>query len=178
MAIYTNLKAANAGKHGLFESSLIRENGRLYDAVFTEDVDNGVLVKIGEPTGKGLQEVKGTVAAVGDKVAVTGSVPVVKESFTKGQAAAYNFYNKAGADVKCYGLEEGDVFAVADYQIVDGDAEQGKYIVVNGKGGYKAVAEAPAAEFGFVGKVHSVAAGDYTTMVRIAVVRNVQVTAQ
>ena len=45
-------------------------------------------------------------------------------------------------------------------------------------GGYKAVAEAPAAEFGFVGKVHSVAAGDYTTMVRIAVVRNVQVTAQ
>lgn len=182
MAIYTNLKEVSADKHGMFESSRIKATdiGHLYDAIVREDgeaiaVDNGVLIKMGENTGDGLQTRYATVATAGDKVAVTGSPAIVKDAFTKAQEGAYNFYHAAGKVAKAYELVEEDIFAVAKYQFTTGEAKVGAYVTVDGKGGYAATASAPADTYGFVGKVHSIASNDYYPMVRIEVIKNAQV---
>lgn len=181
MAIFTNLEATNQGKHGMFESSRIKASitGHLYDLVFDADVDNGVLVKVGDYTGNGLQEREGTVAGVKDKVAITGAPALVKEAFTRGQAEAYNFYNKAGIPVKCYELVPEDIFAIADYQFTSDSKAQvkvGACVVGDGKGAYVASASTDittkGATNGFVGKIHSITSGSEYTMVRIEVVQN------
>ena len=163
MAIYTNLKEVSADKHGMFESSRIKATdiGHLYDAIVREAdeeiaVDNGVLIKMGAYTGDGLQTRYATVAAAGDKVAVTGSPAIIKDAFTKQQEAEYNFYHAAGKVAKAYELVEEDIFAVAKYQFTSGDVKVGAYVTVDGNGAYVATTEEPAETYGFVGKVHSI----------------------
>lgn len=175
MAIYTTLTENAVEKHGVFESSRMKATdiGRIYDALVQEGgkniaVDNGVAIKIGEFTGNGLQEVKATVATKADKIAVVGTPALIKDAFTSAQADAYNFYNKAGSLVKAYEVVEEDIFAVADYQI-KGEVAVGATVVVDGKGAYE-VAESDGCAF--VGKVHSISAGDFATMVRIQCVKN------
>lgn len=193
--IYTNLEASNAGLHGIFESSRLESTdvGRIHDVLVRDesgddpvniDVDNGVPVKVGEFTGDGLQERYATIAAVGDEIAVIGSVPLVKDAFTKAQAQPYNFYNKAGQLAKAYsvkGLYE-DIFAVANYQFTNTNAagdpdmtviKKGAYVVTDGNGKWTAQAAAPSAQtYGFIGKVHSIAVGNFSTVVRIVCVKN------
>lgn len=176
MAIYTTLTANDPVKHGIFESSRMKATdiGHLYDALVQESgnnipVDNGVAIKIGEFTGNGLQEVKATIAAKADKIAVVGIPALIKDAFTSQQADVYNFYNKAGSLVKAYEVVEEDIFAVADYQIA-GDIEVGATVVVDGNGAYEVVAD--ATDCAFVGRVHSVASGEFATMVRIQCVKN------
>ena len=173
MATYTTL--TNADKHGVFESSRMKatDNGRIYDALVQESgkniaVDNGVAIKIGELTGNGLQEVKATIAAKADKIAVVGAPALVKEAFTAAQGAADRFYIPAGTLAKAYEVVEGDIFAVADYQI-KGEVAVGATVVVDGKGAYE-VAEASGCAF--VGKVHSISAGNEVTIVRIQCEQN------
>ena len=99
MAIYTNLKEVKANVHGMFESSRLKATvvGHLYDAIVRDEndeeiaVDNGVGIKMGEFTGDGLQTKFATVAAAGDKIAVTGSPAVVKDAFTRLQATLLVF---------------------------------------------------------------------------------------
>ena len=179
MAVYTNMEAVASGKHGMFESSRIKATncGHLYDVVFEENVDNGVLVKVGDFTGNGLQEREGSIATAKDKVAVTGSPALIKDAFTTSQAQPYNYYNKAGIDVKCYELVEEDIFAVADYQFTDDSKSKvkvGAYVTIDGNGAYVAAESEGSLKTtnGFVGKIHSIAAGVYYTMVRIEVVQN------
>lgn len=176
MAIYTTLTENAVEKHGVFESSRMKATdiGHLYDALVQDAqgkniaVDNGVAIKIGEFTGNGLQEVKATIAAKADKIAVVGTPALIKDAFTSAQADAYNFYNKAGVLAKAYEVVAEDIFAVADYQI-KGEVEVGATVVVDGNGAWE-VAE--AADCAFVGKVHSISAGDFATMVRIQCVKN------
>lgn len=176
MAIYTTLTENAVEKHGVFESSRMKATdiGRIYDALVQDEsgkniaVDNGVAIKIGEFTGNGLQEVKATIAAKADKIAVVGTPALIKDAFTSAQADFYNFYNKAGVLAKAYEVVAEDIFAVADYQI-KGEVEVGATVVVDGKGAWE-VAE--AADCAFVGKVHSISAGDFATMVRIQCVKN------
>lgn len=179
MAVYTNMEAVAMGKHGMFESSRIKATdcGHLYDVVFEEDIDNGVLVKVGDYTGNGLQEREGTVATIKDKVAVTGNPVLIKDAFTTQQNQPYNYYIKAGTDVKCYELVPEDIFAVADYQFTTGSAANvkvGAYVTIDGNGAYVAAAEAGTLTTtnGFVGKIHSIATSTYFTMVRIEVIQN------
>ena len=194
---YVNTKAAAAGFHGIFESSRLESTdvGRIHDVLVRDesgndpiaiDVDNGVPVKVGEFTHDGLQERYATIAAIKDEIAVLGSVPLVKTAFTRAQGEAYNFYNKAGFDAKAYsvkGLYE-DIFAVADYQFTNvtqaGDPDMtviklDNYVVTDGNGKWTAQAAAPnAANYGFIGKIHSIATGGLYNVVRIVCVQNEQ----
>lgn len=181
MAIYTNMEAVASGKHGMFESSRIKASitGHLYDLVFDKDIDNGVMVAVGDYTGNGLQERKGTVAKITDKVAITGAPALIKDSFTTQQAQPYNYYNKAGVPVKSYELVEEDIFAIADYQFTEGSkslVKVGACVVVDGNGAYVASdagdLTTKGSTNGFVGKIHSIATGTYYTMVRVEVVQN------
>lgn len=182
MAIYTNLKEVKANMHGMFESSRIKATncGHLYDAIVRDEneaeiaVDNGVCIKMGDWTQDGLQTRYATVAAVGDKVAVTGSPAIVKDAFTKQQEAEYNFYHEAGVVAKAYELVEEDIFAVAAYQFVSGNPVVGAFVTVDGNGAYVATAEEPADTYGFIGKVHSITSNVYCPMVRIEVIKNEQ----
>lgn len=177
MAVYTNMEAVKSGKHGMFESSRIRATncGHLYDVTFEEDIDNGVLVLVKGYTGNGLQEREGAVATTKDKVAVTGNPALIKDAFTTQQNQPYNYYNRANNPVKCYELVKEDIFAVADYQFTEDSKEHlkvGSYVIVDGNGAYKAQTADPSATNGFVGKIHSIYATTYYTMVRIEVVQN------
>lgn len=175
--VYTNMEAVQSGKHGMFESSRIRASitGHLYDVKFDNDIDNGVLVKVEGYTGNGLQERSGKVATTKDKVAVTGSPALIKDSFTTQQAQPYNYFNRAGEPVKCYELVPEDIFAVASYQFTDESKEQvkvGAYVIVDDKGAYTAQSSDASTTNGFVGKIHSISVGAYYTMVRIEVIKN------
>lgn len=186
MAIYTNLKAREMSKHGIFESSRIKETNHLYDCLVRDagneviPVDNSVALKIGEFTGNGLQEVYATVAATTDKIAVTGAVAIIKDAFTKAQNQIYNFYTPAGTLVKTYEILPEDIFAVADYQFTEASATNVKkdaYVVVDGNGQWVAQTGAPSeATYGFIGKIHSLSYDNLgaVTMVRIQCVQNVQ----
>ena len=195
--VYTNLEASNAGLHGMFESSRLESTdvGRIHDVLVRDEsgndpveinVDNGVPVKVGEFTGNGLQERYATIAGVKDQIAVIGSPALIKDAFTTAQGQPYNFFNKAGFDAKAYSVkaEYEDIFAVANYQFTNVNAagqpdmtviKKGAYVVTDGNGKWTAQAAAPtAANYGFIGKVHSVAVGNFYTMVRIACIQNTQ----
>lgn len=192
MAIYTNLKAREANKHGLFRSSRLKATdvGRLYDLIVRDaddkeiSVDNGVAVKVGAPTGNGLQTRYATVAAVGDKVAITGNPAVIKDAFTKFQSQEFNYYVEAGVPVKTYEVrpDEGEVFGVAAYQfttLVGGDTATapvfGNLVVVDGNGGYEELAAGSATDaYGFVGQVYGFEYGSDDTIVLIEVIKNEQ----
>lgn len=186
--IYTNLSASSQGKHGMFESSLLlaTDVGNLFDARVQNaggtdiDVDNGVAIAIGDYTGDGLQEVKATIAKTTDEIAVVGSPANVKAAMTTAQAQPYNYYVAAGTLAKAYKIVEpsvhNDIFAVALYQFTNSDTSDvkvGAYVVVDGTGKWTAQSSAPdASQYGFIGKVHSLAVGSYYTMVRIEVLQN------
>lgn len=190
MAIYTNLKAQEAEKHGMFRSSRLKATdvGRVYDLIVRDEdsdnkeiaVDNGVAVKVGAPTGKGLQTRYATVAKVGDKVAIIGSPAVIKDSFTSLQAAEYNFYHKPGVVAKAYEVREGEaeVFGVAAYQfttVIGSVPAVGNLVVVDGNGGYKELATGTeVTTYGFVGTVYGYETGDNETIVLIEVTKNEQ----
>ena len=199
MAIYTNATAVAANRHGIFESSRLKSTfsggGRIFDALVVEedtgennevvrtpiDCDNGVAVKIGEMTGNGLSEVYATIAGVGDKIAITGSPAIVKDAYVPSQEANYNFYNKAGKDAKAYEIadEDYDIFCLADYQftsIAGNQLAKDQYVVVDGNGGWKAVASASPSTYGFIGKIYQFGFDtlDYTTKVYIQAVQNKQ----
>lgn len=182
--VYTNMQYTEQGNHGIFEASRLKSNitGHIYDVLVRDnsnkeiDVDNGVCVVVGDYTGNGLQERYGKVAGVKDQVAITGAPALIKDSFTKTQASPYNFYNKAGIPVKTWELVKEDIFGISLGQFTKESAAQvkvGAYVVLDGKGMYVAQADAPTAtDHGFIGKVHSIAAGTYYTTVRIEVIQN------
>ena len=183
MAIYTNLDLVTPDLHGMWESSRVKASivGHLYDAIVRDDadkeieVDNGVGIKVGNFTGDGLQTRYATIAAAGDKIAVTGSPAIVKDAFTKQQEAEYHFYHKEGVVAKAYELVEEDIFAVAEYQFTSGTPTVGAFVTVDGNGAWAATDVDPTATNGFVGKVHSIAANEFYKMVRIEVIQNKQI---
>lgn len=178
--IYTNLKAVEANMHGIFESSRLKAStvGRILDLVVDDkDVDNGVPLKVGEPTGDGLQTRKADVAAIGDKVYIAGTPALVKDAYNQAQAQSYNFTNKAGKPIKAYEVlgDDYEIFAVADYQFTDDKAPVvGDYVVTDGAGKWVAQSTEPVSTYGFIGKVHSIAVGNFVNMVRIECIQNEQ----
>lgn len=190
--IYTNLKAKEANKHGMFESShlLATDVGDIFDVIVRDsnddpiDVDNGVPVKIGDFTGNGLEERYATIASAKDAIAVIGAPAEVKTALTTEQGQAYNYVNKAGKPAKAYKIQDAEihneVFAVADYQFTTDSAKelkQGRLVVTDGKGMYVAQADSVTVDTlkttnGFIGRVHSFSVGTYYTMVRIQVLQN------
>lgn len=190
MAIYTNMKAQEAKKHGMFRSSRLKSTdvGRLWDLIVRDEddkeipVDNGVAVKVGKNTGIGLQTRYATIAGVADQIAVTGSPANIKDAFTKFQSAEYNFYHEAGVVAKAYEVREneGEVFGVAAYQfttvLTEGAVPAfGNTVVVDGNGGWvELAADADVSTYGFAGRVYGYEIGDFETIVLIEVVKNEQ----
>ena len=197
---FVNTNGTNAGFHGLFESSRLKATdvGRIHDTLVVSEstsggtttrtpieVDNGVGVKIGDFTHADLQQIYATIAAVGDKIAIVGTDPVVKDAPTRAKESPVYFTNKAGKLSRSYEVLEDsqEIFAVADYQFTDASAEAvvvGNYVVVNGSGMWVAQAAAPSSStYGFIGKIHSIAAdslGQYK-IVRIQCIKNSQISA-
>ena len=188
MAIFTNLKAQKANKHGMFRSSRLKSTdvGRIWDLIVRDEegteisVDNGVAVKVGLNTGVGLQTRYATVAKTTDQVAIVGSPANVKDAFTRSQGAEYNFYHEAGVVAKAYEVRpnEGEIFGVAAYQFSTVLAEVpafGNQVVVDGNGGYvELAADADVSAYGFAGRVYGFEIGDNETIVLIEVVKNEQ----
>lgn len=188
--IYTDLKAKEKGLHGIWESSqlLSTDVGNIYDALVRDNetpisVDNGVALKIGEYTGNGLEERYATIAGKKDAIAITGAPAEVKTALTKEQEQSYNYTNPAGKPVKAYQIADPsvhtDIFAIADYQFTDETKDKvavGNLVTVDGKGAWEASEisnlDTLATTNGFIGKIHSISAGTYYTMVRIQVVQN------
>ena len=189
------------GRHGIFQSSRLKATdvGRIYDALCVEnasaetktyiDMDNGVPLSIKDFTGNGLQEVYAEIAAVTDKIAVTGDVALVKDARIKADEIPSKWYRKAGVPIKTYEVLDDDyeVFAVADYQFTNAskaNIEVGNYVVTDGNGMWVAQAAAPdASKVGFIGKIHSLQTDRFnlsadgkhmTTIVRIQCVQNKQ----
>lgn len=192
MAVYTNATAAKANKHGIFRSSRLQATdiGKIYDLIVVDEdgeeiaVDNGAALKVGARLNKGLQLRNATIAGIGDQVAIAGNAPIVKEAFTKAQEAEYNYFTKAGAVVKAYEVlpKKAEVFGVAAYQFTElaslGATAPafGNYVVVDGKGGYKEVADLPdATTYGFIGQVYGFETGNNETIVLIECVENKQI---
>lgn len=195
MAIFTNA-TMSGGTHNIAQSSLLKStlSGHLWDCkvcsvdtsgstpVYTPiEVDNGVMVKVGDFTGDGLQERIATIAGVKDKVGFICSPAVVKDALTRAQADETNFYHKAGQLAKVYEVQgdkyDPDIFGVSLGAFTAGsqaNVEVGAYVILDGNGKYVAQAAAPTASaYGFIGKVHSIQTGLYYNLVRIAVIQNV-----
>lgn len=189
--VYTNLASREKNMHGLFESSalLATDVGNIYDVVVRDEsdkeisIDNGVAVAVLDYTGNGLEERYGRVAKITDKIAVTGAPAEVKTAFTTEQGQAYNYTNPAGKPVKAYEIQDAsvhtDIFGVADYQFNDdseGKVKVGNLVTVDGNGAWKASETSELATLkttnGFIGKIHSISAGTYYTIVRIQVLQN------
>lgn len=171
--------------HVIFESSNLKSSkaGKIYDVIVSDtgakggtnaDTDNGVLIKVGDYTGDGLQTRYAKVAAKADKVAILGSPALVKDAFTKAQADPTNFYNKAGVAAKAYELVKEDIFAVSKIAFTTDSQSAiavGAFVSPDGSGKLVAATDA-ATDTGFVGKVHSLSVGDNVTMVRVEVIKN------
>lgn len=186
---FVDATAAGKGFHGIFESSRLKATdvGRIHDTLVEDAngdpiaVDNGVPVKIGDFTGDDLQQIHATIAAVGDKIAVVGTDPIVKDAYTKAGEAPIYFVNPAGKISRTYEVlnDSQEVFAVASYQFTAASQTNikfGAYVVTDGNGMWVAQASAPGSTYGFIGKVHSLVpdtVGNYTT-VRIQCVQNIQ----
>ena len=192
MAIYfAGYEEVANTEHIVFESSLLKStiSGHLWDARIqgtvsgeTVDIncDNGVAVKMGGFTHDGLQERTATVAGVKDKVGIVGSVALIKDAYNQAQAAETNFYNKAGQLAKVYEVQgdefDPDIFGVSRMAFTSADSTivVGNYVVLDGNGGYVAQTAKPTmSNFGFVGQIHSIKVGTFYTLVRIAVLQNV-----
>jgi len=195
MAIYIDGQMTG-GNHGIFQSSLLEStlSGHLWDClvstvdttgstpVYTPiEVDNGVAVCVGDYTGNGLQERYAKIAGVKDKVGITGSPAIVKDAMTQAQASETNFYHKAGQLAKVYEIQgdefDPDIIGVSLGAFTDAsqaNVEFGAYVILDGNGKYVAQASKPSASgYGFIGQVHSIQNGLYHTLVRIAVLQNV-----
>ena len=195
---YVNSTAAAAGFHGVFESSRLKATdvGRLHDTLVVSEatsggvttrtniaVDNGVPVKIGDFVGADLQQIYATVASVGDKIAIVGTDPVVKDAKSAFYESPMFFENPAGKLSRSYEVldDSQEIFGVADYQFTAASASNiavGNYVTTDGNGMWVAASSAPSTStYGFIGKIHSIAApdlvGSYST-VRIQCIQNVQ----
>lgn len=173
MAIYTNYEVNTATRHSVFESSNLKATivGNIYDGICNVDVDNGQALVLKDYTGDGLQTRNVTKAVERDQIVVAGTVPVIKDAFTKIQAESFNFYNKKGNVIRCYEVVKNDIFGVSK-TFITGTVEVGKFVKVNASGAYEISDSDPSATNGFVGKVHSIQNGTYDTLVRILVLKN------
>lgn len=186
MAKFVNSEAESQGLHGIWESSNLKATdvGNLYDCLVRDAegneiaVDNGVALAVGDYTGNGLQERYATIAATTDAIAVVGAVATIKDANTKSEKAATNFYVKAGELAKTYEVVKDDIFGIAQYQFTDAsvaNVAQGAYVVVDGEGAWIAQTSEPSkTAYGFIGKVHSIAASSTSdvTTVRVVCVKN------
>lgn len=173
MAIYTDYEANTATRHSVFESSKLKATitGNIYDGICNVDVDNSQALKLGDFTGEGLQTRNVTKAAETDQIVIAGTVPVIKDAFTKIQNEPFNFYNKKGSVIRCYEVVKDDIFGVSK-TFISGNVEVGKFVKVNASGAYEISDSDPSTTNGFVGKVHSIQTGTYDVLVRILVVKN------
>lgn len=189
---FVDAKAEKNGFFGYFESSRLKATdvGRIHDTlvegtvdgeVVPIQVDNGVPVKIGDFTGEDLQQIHATIAGVGDKIAVVGTDPVVKNAASRAGEAPIYFTNPAGKLSRTYEIlnDSQEIFAVASYQFTaasQANIKKGAYVVTDGNGMWVAQAAAPGNTYGFIGKVHSLVPDtvDNFTLVRIQCVQNIQ----
>lgn len=186
---FVDATAQSKGVHGVFESSRLKATdvGRIHDTLVVDadkkgiEVDNGVPVKIDDFIGTDLQQIYATVAKVGDKIAVVGTDPVVKDAVTRAGESPIYFTNPAGKLSRTYEVlnDSQEIFAVASYQFTaasQANIKIGAYVVTDGNGMWVAQTAAPGNTYGFIGKVHSLVPdtnGTYTT-VRIQCVQNIQ----
>ena len=101
---------------------------------------------------------------------------MVKDAYNEAQASENNFINKAGQDVKCYQVEQDDIFGISTsgFTSAANTLVVGNYVVVDGNGKFVAQASKPSASgYGFIGRIHSLHSNLYYTIVRVLTIQNV-----
>ena len=103
----------------------------------------------------------------GDKIAVVGTDPVVKNAASRAGEAPIYFTNPAGKLSRTYEVlnDSQEIFAVASYQFTaasQANIKFGAYVVTDGNGMWVAQAAAPGNTYGFIGKVHSLVPDTYS----------------
>lgn len=198
MAIYTNITELPAGTKPVFESSLLKStiSGHIWDCLVVSEsgsgssitrtpieVPNTTPVKVGGFThnGNGLQERYAVIAGVKDKIGVVGTPALIKDNLTTFTGNETFFTNKAGVDAKVYEVYgdefDGDIFGVTKEAFTTASQANiavDNYVVLDGTGKYVAQTAKPvAANYGFIGQIHSLYTNNFYTMVRIYVLQNV-----
>ena len=172
----------NFTKHVVAESSLIKatQTGRIINMLADANIDNGKLVTKGAYLKPEVYAM-GT-PAIGSKVYLTLSVPLIYEEYTTKCQAEYNFYNAEGDIVRCYPLEADDIFTVSEIGIDaingSGVAVEGNYVVVDGRNMLELVsttAAATLATYGFLGKINKKISRTDGNYYQIEVVRNKEI---
>jgi len=132
--------------------------GHIYDLVDeTNDVEQGCNIKAGNFRETGYQERVALTPAIGDAILFVCDVPLTYDAFTQMQANETNYINVKNKAFKAYEIVDDDIFGVSvnGFTTKVGDVPAiGNYVVVDGNRKWKEVAEAPdAATYGFIGQV-------------------------
>lgn len=168
----------NTKRHIVAESSLLKATitGRLVNLVDTAaHVDNGKLVTKGDYIAP--ETYKMGTPAVGDKVYLTLQAPLVYENYTSGNQAEYNFYNEKGSIVRCYPLEEDDIFTVSENAItaLASAPVLNNLVVSDGRDIKEVAAVTDTATYGFVGRIIQKVTLSSGVNYRIEVIKNTTV---
>lgn len=125
---------------------------RIWDAVSTEDVDNGTLGYLdGVETEGGViyNFVKGT--KEGAAVVLAHNPEWTEDTSNRLNQRKDKFYIAAGIPFRAFTLKEGDEFSLSA-EGFEGEPEIGKYVSINGEGRL-AIADAPADDAVMTGKI-------------------------
>lgn len=181
MSIFYNGTDVGTTKYGIASSAKIKESNHIYDLVDTvNDVQNNANVKVGDYTGNGLQERTAVTAGNKDKIVFVCSPALITDTSTSERQQEYNFINKKGIDFKAYELGVDDVIGISEYSIAaintgTKKVVEGNYIVTDGARGWKELASASAASYGFIGKIIGFQTQSFQTIVLVSTVQNTTV---
>ena len=162
-------------KHVIAESSLLKATitGRIVNLVLEDaDIDNGKLVVKGEYLRPEVYAaVKPTET---DKVYLTLQVPLIYEEYTPACQSEYNFFNAKGDVIRCYPLEQDDIFTVSENGIKAlGDVPvKGNLVVANGFDITEVAADTDVANVGFAGRIIEKVARSGGNFYQIEVIKN------
>lgn len=184
MADYINGKWNNVnGKHMVARSSKIKatDAGHLYDLIDkTNDVEQGMNIKVGDHTGDGYQERVALTPSAKDQIVFVCDTALIYEDNKKSDQLEWKYVNVAGKDFRAYEIVKDDIFGVSDYgfSVVADETEPckfGNYVVVDGARKYKELAEKPLeTEYGFIGRIVGYEKYQFDTIVLIETIQNVQ----
>jgi len=140
---------------GIFESANI--SGKNYTFVSTEDLENGMLVHMGDlVTGsKDIYNavIPATATLASSPVYVIGNPAWSYDDGSKTNQNENAYVIKAGTPFRVYALNKNDKFAIADYGIDGGEAEVGKYVGLQNGSGKPTLSATKPTGSAFVGEI-------------------------
>lgn len=180
--IYTSQSMLTYDKHIICETSLVLGTyggDHIYSTINkTLDMDNGMLMKIAQPTDGESELYDVALPAQGDKLVLICGPEVIKDARTKLDEQLDRFYTPAGRTVRAYELRIHDKITVSDYAITPISSESGvqvgNYVVADpATGKYKEVAKgSDMSSYGFYALIKEPVYKTYGKSFRYIVMKN------